>query len=247
MAIEKVRMTKTKQRRILRNIMVAIFKPVLEEEKRQRKEWAAGLARRSDPKFFELYADEKVRPYLEYSTSREICIRPILNRRGRGLALEQGRDKFPSYDLRTPSLYNDPVGCINDIGIRAFYDDSVYSNNRPDYVYVMKHSKATINLMDSESLQYWAFRERDNVIQKDFDSLKGMLKTALAASRYVGDFHTEYPQFSHITGEAAEVASQAPLPVPTAGTLIDAINNMGLHVPSPLETEKAKDGSDMSA
>ena len=60
---KKVLMTKTKQREILRSILIAVFGPRLKAEKERRIEWADKLARKEDPKFFELHADETVRPY----------------------------------------------------------------------------------------------------------------------------------------------------------------------------------------
>lgn len=241
---KKVLMTKTKQREILRSILIAVFGPRLKAEKERRIEWAEKLARKEDPKFFELYADESVRPYLDYSTSQTILVRPHLNRRGKEIAVDKG-EKPSSYTLRTPSFYNNTKNCSSDIGLHAFYDErnSAYSD-RPATVYVMKHSKDVVELNDAESAEYWAFREEDNRIQKDFDTLKSTLKTALAAARYIKDFYVDYPQFSHLSDEPAEVFPDAPLPVPTASTLVNMVEGMGLHIPSPLEVKEARDGSE---
>lgn len=242
---KKVIMTKTKQREILRTILIAIFGPRLKAEKERRAEWAEKLARKEDPKFFELYADETVRPYLDYSTSREVSVRPYRNRRGKEIVLEKDQKRPSSFTLRTPSFYNNTKNCSSDIGLHAFYDEknSAY-NDRPATVYVMKHSKDVVELNDAESAEYWAFREEDNRIQKDFDTLKSTLKTALAAARYIKDFYTDYPQFSHLSDEPAEVFPDAPLPVPTASTLVNLVEGMGLHIPSPLEVKEARDGSE---
>lgn len=241
---KKVIMTKTKQREILRSILIAVFGPRLKAEKERRIEWAEKLARKEDPKFFELYADESARPYLDYNTSQTILVRPHLNRRGKEIAVDKG-EKPSSYTLRTPSFYNNTKNCSSDIGLHAFYDEknSAY-NDRPATVYVMKHSKDVVELNDAESAEYWAFREEDNRIQKDFDTLKSTLKTALAAARYIKDFYTDYPQFSHLSDEPAEVFPDAPLPVPTASTLVNLVEGMGLHIPSPLEVKEARDGSE---
>ncbi|HCJ8610287.1 TPA: hypothetical protein NV728_001951 [Escherichia coli] len=241
---KKVLMTKTKQREILRSILIAVFGPRLKAEKERRIEWAEKLARKEDPKFFELYADESVRPYLSYNTSQTILVRPHLNRRGKEIAVDKG-EKPSSYTLRTPSFYNNTKNCSSDIGLHAFYDEknSLY-NDRPASVYVMKHSKDVVELNDAESAEYWAFREEDNRIQKDFDTLKSTLKTALAAARYIKDFYADYPQFSHLSDEPAEVFPDAPLPVPTASTLVNMVEGMGLHIPSPLEVKEARDGSE---
>lgn len=241
---KKVIMTKTKQREILRSILTAVFAPRLKAEKEKRREWAEKLARKEDPKFFELYADETVRPYLDYSTSRTVSVRPLQNRRGKEIKVAED-DTPRSFTLRTPSLYNNVKNCSSDIGLHAFYDDSSTSHNsRPATVYVMKFSQETITLTESEAAEYWAFREADNRIQKDFDTLKGTLKTALAATRYIKDFYADYPQFSHLSDEPAEITPDAPLPVPTASTLVNMVENMGLHIPSPLETREARDGSE---
>ena len=241
---KKVLMTKTKQREILRSILIAVFGPRLKAEKERRIEWAEKLARKEDPKFFELYADESVRPYLDYNTSQTILVRPHLNRRGKEIAVDKG-EKPASYTLRTPSFYNNTKNCSSDIGLHAFYDEknSLY-NDRPASVYVMKHSKDVVELNDAESAEYWAFREEDNKFQKDFDTLKSTLKTALAAARYIKDFYADYPQFSHLSDEPAEVFPDAPLPVPTASTLVNMVEGMGLHIPSPLEVREARDGSE---
>lgn len=241
---KKVIMTKTKQREILRSILIAVFGPRLKAEKERRIEWAEKLARKEDPKFFELYADESARPYLDYNTSQTILVRPHLNRRGKEIAVGKG-EKPSSYTLRTPSFYNNTKNCSSDIGLHAFYDEHNSSyNDRPATVYVMKHSKDVVELNDAESAEYWAFREEDNRIQKDFDTLKSTLKTALAAARYIKDFYTDYPQFSHLSDEPAEVFPDAPLPVPTASTLVNLVEGMGLHIPSPLEVKEARDGSE---
>lgn len=240
----KVTMTKAKRREILRNIMKALFAPRLAAEKKRRTEWAEKLALKEDPKFFELYADTTVRPYLNYSTSRTVGIRPFKNRRGKEIKLEEGHELPTAYNLLTPSFFNDSKGCSNDIGLRAFYDDSVHSYDRPSTVCILKNSQRSVALTDEESAEYWAFRDEDNRIQKDFDTLSSTLKTALAAARYIKNFYDEYPQFSHLSGEPVEVTPDAPLPVPTAGTLLDMISGMGLNIPSPLETKEAKDGSD---
>ncbi len=241
---KKVLMTKTKQREILRSILIAVFGPRLKAEKERRIEWAEKLARKEDPKFFELYADESVRPYLGYNTSQTILVRPRLNRRGKEIAVDKG-EKPSSYTLCTPSFYNNTKNCSSDIGLHAFYDEknSLY-NDRPASVYVTKHSKDVVELNDAESAEYWAFREEDNKFQKDFDTLKSTLKTALAAARYIKDFYADYPQFSHLSDEPAEVFPDAPLPVPTASTLVNMVEGMGLHIPSPLEVKEARDGSE---
>ena len=240
---KKIVMGKVKQREILRNILIAIFGPRLKEEKERRMAWADKLARKEDPKFFELYADEVVRPYLEYSSSRDVTVRPAVNRRGKPITLPQHQEKHTSYTLRTPSFFNNTKGCCDSIGLHSYYDDTVYNHNRPSSVYVLKHSKEVINLTDAEAAEYWAFREVENVMQKDFDSLKSLIQTALAATRFIKDFYEQYPQFSHLAGEPAEFIPDAPLPVPTANSLMNAVEGMGLHIPSPLETQEAKDGS----
>ena len=240
---KKVLMTKTKQREILRSILIAVFGPRLKAEKERRIEWAEKLARKEDPKFFELYADESVRPYLDYNTSQTILVRPHLNRRGKEIAVDKG-EKPASYTLRTPSFYNNTKNCSEDIGLNAFYNDGDYRGPLPAVVYVMKHSKDVIDLNDAEAAEYWAFREEDNKFQKDFDTLKSTLKTALAAARYIKDFYADYPQFSHLSDEPAEVFPDAPLPVPTASTLVNMVEGMGLHIPSPLEVKEARDGSE---
>ena len=197
---KKVIMTKTKQREILRTILISLFGPRLKAEKERRTEWAEKLARKEDPKFFELYADESVRPYLEYSTSRDVLVRPYQNRRGKEIKLEANQERPSSYTLRTPSFYNNSKGCSDDIGLNAFYDEKNSSyNSRPATVHVLKHSKEVIRLNEAEAAEYWAFREEDNVFQKDFDTLKSTLKTALAATRYIKDFYADYPQFSHLS------------------------------------------------
>lgn len=242
---KKVIMTKTKQREILRCILIAVFGPRLKAEKERRVAWAEKLARKEDPKFFELYDDETVRPYLDYSTSRDVLVRPYRNRRGKEIVLDRDQKRPSSYTLRTPSFYNNSKGCSDDIGLHAFYDEQNSSyNNRPANVYALKHSKEVITLNDAEAAEYWAFREEDNRIQKDFDTLKSTLKTALAATRYIKDFYVDYPQFSHLSDEPAEVFPDAPLPVPTASTLVNMVEGMGLHIPSPLETKEARDGSE---
>lgn len=241
---KKVVMTITKRREILRTILIAIFGPRLKAEKERRAEWADKLARKEDPKFFELYDDKAIRPYLEYDSSRSVLVRPYQNRRGKEIALEKDQKHPSSYTLRTPSFYNNSKGCSSDIGLHAFYDErnSAY-NDRPANVYALKHSKEVIELNEAEAAEYWAFREEDNQFQKDFDTLKGTLKTALAAARYIKDFYADYPQFSHLSDEPAEVFPDAPLPVPTASTLVNMVEGMGLHIPSPLETAEAKDAS----
>lgn len=241
---KKVIMTKTKQREILRSILIAVFGPRLKAEKERRIEWAEKLARKEDPKFFELYADEAVRPYLDYNTAQTILVRPYRNRRGKEIVLDKGQERPTSYVLRTPSFYNNSKGCSEDIGLHAFYDDSDYRGSLPATVYLLKHSKDVVTLNDAEAAEYWAFREEENRIQKDFDTLKSTLKTALAAARYIKDFYADYPQFSHLCDEPAEVFPDAPLPVPTASTLVNMVEGMGLHIPSPLEAQEARDGSE---
>lgn len=242
---KKVLMTKTKQREILRSILVAVFGPRLKAEKERRVAWADKLARKEDPKFFELHADETVRPYLEYNTSQSVLVRPHHNRRGKEIPLAKDQDKLPCYTLRSPSFYNANKGCSDDIGLHAFYDESSkYWNAKPQQVYTLRHSKDVISLTEAEAAEYWAFREEDNRLQKDFDTLASTLKTALAAARYIKDFYVDYPQFSHLSDEPAEVFPDAPLPVPTASTLVNMVEGMGLHIPSPLETAEARDGSE---
>lgn len=241
---KKVVMTITKRREILRTILIAIFGPRLASEKARRAEWAEKLARKEDPKFFELYADETIRPYLDYSSTRDVSVRPYQTRRGKDVQLDKNQEKPSSYTLRTPSFYNNSKGCSDDIGLNAFYDEHNSNwNSRPATVYALKHSKEVIELNEAEAAEYWAFREEDNQFQKDFDTLKGTLKTALAAARYIKDFYADYPQFSHLSDEPAEVFPDAPLPVPTASTLVNMVESMGLHIPSPLETAEARDGS----
>lgn len=241
---KKVLMTKTKQREILRSILIAVFGPRLKAEKEKRREWAEKLARKEDPKFFELYADETIRPYLDYNTCQTILVRPYRNHRGKEIVLEKGQERPTSYTLRTPSFFNNSKGCSEDIGLHAFYDDSGSSWNKPQSITLLKHSKDVVTLNDAEAAEYWAFREEDNRIQKDFDTLKSTLKTALAAARYIKDFYADYPQFSHLSDEPAEIFPDAPLPVPTASTLVNMVEGMGLHIPSPLETKEARDGSE---
>lgn len=241
---KKVLMTKTKQREILRSILIAVFGPRLKAEKEKRREWAEKLARKEDPKFFELYADETIRPYLDYNTSQTVLVRPYVNRRCKEIKLEDHQERPTAYTLRTPSFFNNSKGCSEDIGLHAFYDDSGSSWNKPQSITIMKHSKEAIRLTDAEAAEYWGFRDKDNKIQKDFDTLKSTLKTALAAARYIKDFYADYPQFSHLSDEPAEIFPDAPLPVPTASTLVNMVEGMGLHIPSPLETKETRDGSE---
>ena len=243
-SLEKIRMTKTKQREILRQIMKNIFAPRVQEIRRVREAFVDRVQRRHDPKFFELYSDESIRPYLDYSTASTLVVRPPFNSRGKAITLTEDQQYYTGYTVRTPSFFNDMKDCLNDIGIHAHDPESGSSYDRPQAISTMAHNSGSIELTQAECKEYWAFREEDTKVQKAFDTLKTTLQTALAAARYIKDFYADYPQFSHLSDEPAEIFPDAPLPAPTASTLVNMVEGMGLHIPSPLETKEARDGSE---